>query len=305
MHQLGSTAAAASDVTIGYVGGGSQGWAHTFINDLLQCRDLSGTVALYDVDDEGARRNADLGNELATREEAVGDWTFEAHSELADALDGADFVICSTQDPPEETFVHDIDVPKEYGIHQPVADTCGPGGAIRALRSIPQYREIAAAVREQCPDAWVLNYTNPMTVCTRTLYEEYPDINAVGLCHEVFHVQEFLADLAEKYIDEAADVDGSEIDVNVTGVNHFTWIDEAHWRGHDVFQYLDAELEERKPLPRFEPGDFADAGYWINHHDVALDLYDKFGLLGAAGDRHLVEFVPWYLQLDDPGEIHR
>ncbi len=196
-------------------------------------------------------------------------------------------------------------MPKEYDIYQPVADTCGPGGAVRSLRAIPQYREIAAAVREQCPDAWVLNYTNPMTVCTRALYEEYPDINAIGLCHEVFHIQILLAELAEKYIDEAEDVAGSEIDVNVKGINHFTWIDEATWYGHDVFQYLDDELEVRKPLPSSETGDLEDADYWINHHEIAFDLYDTFGLLGAAGDRHLVEFVPWYLDIDEPAEIQR
>ncbi|NGM67754.1 glycoside hydrolase family 4 [Natronolimnobius sp. AArcel1] len=309
MHQLRSADTSfpdsVSDITIGYIGGGSHGWAHTLINDLLQCSDLSGHVALYDVDYEAAEQNATLGNELTARDEAVGDWTFDAYADLEDALEGADFVICSIQDPPEETFVHDIDIPKEYDIYQPVADTCGPGGAVRSLRAIPQYREIAAAVREQCPDAWVLNYTNPMTVCTRALYEEYPDINAIGLCHEVFHIQILLAEIAERYIDEAEDVSGSEIDVNVKGVNHFTWIDEATWYGHDVFQYLDDELEERKPLPSFEAGDLEDADYWINHHEIAFDLYDKFGLLGAAGDRHLVEFVPWYLAIDDPAEIQR
>lgn len=292
-------------VKIGYVGGGSQGWAHTLVNDLAQCEDVTGEVALYDVNYEPAAANADLANQVMDREDAPGEWAFEAHRSLSAALDGADFVICSIQDPPEETFVHDIDVPAEYGCYQTVADTVGPGGAVRSLRAIPQYREIAATVREQCPDAWVINYTNPMTVCTRTLYEEFPDINAIGLCHEVFETQRLLAEIAETYVDGAEDVDESEIDVNVKGVNHFTWIDEAAWRGHDLFQYLDEELEARKPLPGNEPGDLAGESYFTNDHQVAFDLYDRFGLLGAAGDRHLVEFVPWYLDIDDPAEIER
>jgi len=308
MHSLEAESPAdgvASDVRIGYVGGGSQGWALTLINDLAQCEDVSGTVALYDVNYDGTVENAELGNDVMAREDVPGDWTFEAHREIDDALAGADFVVCSTQDPPEETFVYDIDVPEEYGIYQTVADTVGPGGAVRALRSVPQYREIAATVREQCPDAWVVNYTNPMTVCTRALYEEYPDINAIGLCHEVFHIQHMLADVAERYVDEAEDVSGSEINVNVKGINHFTWIDEAYWRGHDIFQYLDEELERRKPLPGFEPGDLEGESYWSNHHQVAFDLYDRFGLLGAAGDRHLAEFVPWYLDVEDGAEVER
>ncbi|WP_247004457.1 glycoside hydrolase family 4 [Halosolutus gelatinilyticus] len=307
MHRLGGNSRVQSrpSVKIGYVGGGSQGWAHTLINDLLQCTDIAGSVSLYDVDYESAAKNAKLGNRLADRSDVSGDWTFEARRALDDALADADCVICSIQDPPEETFVHDIDAPQEYGIYQTVADTVGPGGTIRALRAIPQYREIAATVREQCPDAWVINYTNPMTVCTRTLYEEFPDINAIGLCHEVLEVQRFLSEIAETYVDGAADVDPDEINVTVKGVNHFTWIDEAYWRDHDIFQYLDRELEKRQPLPGFEPGDLDDDSYWTNHRRVAFDLYDRFGLFGAAGDRHLAEFVPWYLALDEPAEIQR
>jgi len=306
MHRLRpDETSSGTRVKIGYIGGGSQGWAHTLINDLAQCGDIAGEVALYDVNYEPAARNAELGNHVTDRADARGDWTFEAHREMDDALAGADFVICSTQDPPAETFKHDIDIPKEYGVYQTVADTVGPGGAMRSLRAIPQYREIAATVREQCPDAWVINYTNPMTVCTRTLYEEYPDINAVGLCHEVFKSQELFADLAERHVAGADDVGREEIAVNVKGVNHFTWIDEARWRDHDVFQYLDAELDQRGPVPAFEAGDLEGESYWVNNLNVALDLYDRFGLLGAAGDRHLVEFVPWYLDIDDPEQIQR
>jgi len=307
MHHLGKreSTGGPTRMKIGYIGGGSHGWAHTLINDLLQCTDLAGDVALYDIDYEAAQQNATLANKLATRSEVTTDWTFEASREMNDALDGADFVICSIQDPVEETFVHDIDVPQEYGIYQTVADTVGPGGTLRSMRAIPQYREIAATVREQCPDAWVINYTNPMTVCTRTLYEEFPDINAIGLCHEVFETQRLLADIAETYIDGADSVAADEINVTVKGVNHFTWVDEAYWHSHDLFRYLDRELEARKPLPQFEPGELREESYWVNHHQIAFDLYDRFGLLGAAGDRHLAEFVPWYLDIDDPEEIHR
>ena len=292
-------------VKLGYVGGGSQGWAHTLINDLAQCEDLSGHVALYDVDHDAAARNAELGEQVMDRDEAVGDWTFEAYRDVDEALDGADFVVCSTQDPPEETFAHDIDIPQEYGIYQTVADTVGPGGTVRALRAVPQYRKIAATVRERCPDAWVVNYTNPMTVCTRALYEEYPDINAIGLCHEVFKTQELFAAIAEKYVDAAEDVDRTDVEVRVKGINHFTFVDEAHWRDHDLYCYLDDELEERKPIPKFEPGDMDGESYWVNNRQIAFDFYDRFGVLGAAGDRHLAEFVPWYLSIDDPAEIQR
>ena len=308
MHQLRAGSDGDNTVEglkIGYIGGGSLGWAHTLINDLAQCADLAGSVALYDVSVEAAERNAELGNGVMDREDVVGDWTFSVHESMADALDGADFVVCSIQDPPEETFKYDIDVPQEYGIYQTVADTVGPGGVFRSMRAIPQYREIAATVREQCPDAWVVNYTNPMTVCTRTLYEEYPDIKAIGLCHEVFKTQELFAEMAEKYVKDAENVPREEVHVNVKGINHFTWVDEARWRDHDLFGYLDAELKARKPFPSFEPGDLAGESYWSNHCQIAFDLYDAFGVLGAAGDRHLAEFVPWYLDIENGDDIER
>jgi alpha-galactosidase/6-phospho-beta-glucosidase family protein len=301
MHSLEATGETA-ELKIGYVGGGSQNWAHTLINDLAKCTDLSGEVALYDVRPEPAERNAELGNRVSERSDTA-DWTYRFEETLADALDGADFVVCSTQDPPEETFKHDLDVPQEYGIYQPVGDTVGPGGTMRAMRSVPQYREIAATVREQCPDAWVFNYTNTMTVCTRTLYEEYPDINAMGLCHEVYSTQEYLAEIASEYWDvEASD---HEVDVNVKGVNHFTFVDEARWRGRDLTPLLDRELDARLPLPRFEPGELDDEPTGVNHRDAAFEFYRRFGLFGAAGDRHLTEFVPWFLDIEEGEEIQR
>jgi len=308
MHQLQrerEATAAVTDVKIGYVGGGSQGWAHTLINDLAQCADVSGEVGLYDVHYEPAEQNARLGNQVTGRDDAPGDWEFTAYRDLDDALAGADFVICSIQDPPAETFKHDLDIPKEYGVYQTVGDTVGPGGALRSMRAVPQYKEIGETIAEQCPDAWVINYTNPMTVCTRSLYEAYPDVNAIGLCHEVFGAQRKFARIANKHVDGAEDVGLDEIDVNVKGINHFTWIDEAYWNGHDVFQYLDAELEEMGPLPRYEPGDLDDESYWTNRGDICFDLYDRFGMLGAAGDRHLAEFVPWYLDIDEEREVQR
>jgi len=296
MHDLqaaGGGPLPTEDLVVGYVGGGSGSWAPTLMNDLARCTDLAGEVRLYDLDPDRAARNARLGNRIQEREAAVGDWTYEAVDSLRGALDGADFVVCSTQDPPGETMVHDLDIPREYGIYQTVGDTVGPGGILRGMRAIPQYREIAAAVREHCPDAWVLNHTNPMTVVTRTLYEEYPDINAVGLCHEVFKVQRLYAELIGEYRD-VEEPHWHEVDVDVKGINHFTWVDGARWHGEDVLELVDRRAADRPDPPSWEPGDLG-GHYGGSLHDVTFDLYDRFGVLPCAGDRHLAEFVPWYL----------
>jgi galacturan 1,4-alpha-galacturonidase len=308
MHEL-AVSSEESDVPIerikiGYIGGGSRSWATTLMNDLAQCTDIAGEVTLYDVDYNSAQQNAELGEWIQSHDRAVGDWEYEAVRTMEEALDKADFVIVSTQDPPAETMAKDLELPQEYGIYQTVGDTVGPGGTLRAMRAIPQYRQIAAAVRDHCPNAWVINYTNPMTVCTRALYEEYPDINAVGLCHEVFKIQALFAELIEKHLG-AEDVSREEIGVNVKGINHFTWVDEAYWRGEDIFDLINKWIDEREPVPRFEPGDLKDESYFVDHDDVTINLYRQFDVLPAAGDRHLVEFVPWYLSVDEAEEVQR
>ncbi|MFB6135704.1 MAG: glycoside hydrolase family 4 [Halobacteriaceae archaeon] len=282
-------------LVVAYVGGGSREWAPKLVTDLARCESLSGTVRLHDVDREAAERNARFGNWVEDREEAAGNWTYEAVHDLGDALEGADFVVFSTQFDPAETFVHDLDVPREHGIYGAVAATIGPGGMFRAMRTMPVYREFAAAVREHCPDAWVFNYTNPVTFVTRALYEEYPDINAVGLCHEVFGLQSTLADLVAEYLD-AERPSREDIEVNVKGINHFTWVDEARWRGRDLLDLVDRHVEREGVVREYSAEELEDASGFVDNDQVTWELYERFGILPAAGDRHLVEFAPWFIR---------
>jgi alpha-galactosidase len=105
-----------NEVKIAYIGGGSREWAPKLFGDLALCTELTGEVALFDLDYESAKLNAEFGEWVQNQQETVGEWTYEAVEERAKALDGADFVILSTQFDPAETFVHDLDVPREYGI---------------------------------------------------------------------------------------------------------------------------------------------------------------------------------------------
>lgn len=292
------------DVKIAYIGGGSRQWARKLIRDLALLPEVSGEVVLYDTMIEGAERNARFGNWVQELDKTVGDWSYRAVEDREEALEGADFVILSTQYDTRETFVHDLRIPKEYGIYGAVSATIGPGGIFRAMRTIPVYRELAHAIREQCPDAWVINYTNPVTFVTRALYEAYPDINAVGLCHEVFHGQEFLAELVEEYYD-VDDVSRQEIDVNVKGVNHFTWADEATWNGRDLFELVDHHIEQQGGIRKYTPEDLEDSSGFVDNNQVTLELYDRFGLLPLAGDRHLVEYATWFLQGEMPEDLNR
>lgn len=293
-----------NSVKIAYVGGGAREWPPKLFRDLALCTEITGEVALYDLNYESAERNAEFGNWVQSQDGAVGDWTYTAVDERADALEGADFVILSTQFDPAETFVHDLDISREYGIYHAVGATIGPGGIMRAMRTVPVYREFATAISQQCPDAWVLNYTNPLTFATRALYESFPDINAIGLCHEVFHAQDLLADLVAEYYDvERPDRD--EVDLNVKGVNHYTWADEARWRGMDLLSVVDHHIDQEDTRRKYTTEEMADADPFVDNNQVTYELYRRFGMLPAAGDRHLVEYGPWFIQGEMPDDLNR
>lgn len=285
------------NVNIAYIGGGSKGWAWGLMSDLALEPQLGGTVRLYDIDQQAAKENEWIGNSLLTRDEAVGKWTYEAVPTLKDALTGVDFVVISILPGTFDEMDSDVHAPEKYGIYQSVGDTVGPGGLVRALRTIPMYVHIAEQIKAHAPDAWVINYTNPMSLCVRTLYEVFPEIKAFGCCHEVFGTQSLLADMLNE-LDGYSGVKRNEIKINVLGINHFTWVDQATYNGVDLFplyeqfadRYYETGYEKERDKWKKSTYDFA--------HRIKFDLFKKYGLVAAAGDRHLAEFMPlnWYLK---------
>ena len=285
------------DLKIAYIGGGSRQWARVLMRDLALTDDLSGEVRLYDIDYDAALLNEKIGNAVSTYEDAVSDWKWKAYRTLEEALTGADFVFISIIPGTFDEMESDVHTPEKYGIYQSVGDTTGPGGIVRALRAIPMIEKIALAVKACCPDAWVINYSNPMSIFTRTLYAVWPEIKAFGCCHEVFAVQKLLV-RALRECRGIEGVDRTEIKTRVMGVNHFTWFTEAKYRNIDLFEVWE------EFLAKYEKDGVLDGrdDNWINRHfecahKVKFDLYKKFGYIAAAGDRHLAEFCPldWYL----------
>ena len=224
----------AENVKVAYIGGGSRGWAWMFMSDLAEAPDMSGSVDLYDIDFEAAKNNEIIGNKFSALPEAKSKWVYTAKKTIGEALTGADFVVISILPGTFDEMESDVHWPEKYGIYQPVGDSTGPGGIIRAMRTVPMFEEIAHAVRDYCPKAWVINYTNPMTLCTKTLYKAFPEIRAVGCCHEVFAVQNLLKHILKTQEGIIAK-DRRDIKTNVIGVNHFTWLTDAHYKDIDIF----------------------------------------------------------------------
>lgn len=294
-------------IKIAYIGGGSKAWARVFMTDLALAEGLSGEIALYDIDMPAAVRNQQIGERINASPQTVTAWNYTVCAELPQALDGADFVICSILPGTFDEMESDVHLPEKFGIFQPVGDTVGPGGVLRAMRTVPIYEEFARAIKKHCPDAWVINLTNPMTACTKTLYDVFPEIKAFGCCHEVFHAQDFLCCVAKEMLGIPRP-SRQELVTDASGINHFTWITEANYQGTDLLKLLPGFIDRyyesgycsRKGAA---PDDFRGDPFQCGNK-VKMDLFRRFGVLAAAGDRHLAEFMSrgWYLGDRDAAE---
>lgn len=292
-------------IKICYIGGGSKMWARIFMADLAVAEGLSGEIALYDIDIEAAERNAKIGRYINENPKTISKFEYKVYDDLDKALIGATFVIISILPGTFKEMRSDVHTPEKYGIYQSVGDTAGPGGVLRAMRTVPLYEEFAQKIRDICPNAWVINLTNPMSICTKTLFDVFPEIKAFGCCHEVFHAQELLTVVLNDI--KGIKVDRKDIYTDACGVNHFTWITKANYGDIDLLSLLPEFMDKY-----YEEGYYERAGEdrfkfrydpFAYGNKVKFDLFNRFGALGAAGDRHLAEFVPndWYLK--DPQTV--
>lgn len=264
------------------IGGGSYSWGPTFMRDIFATPELKGsTIVLQDI----AQDRVDLVYALGKK--MLADFNLDFHLEktlsLDEALHGADFVILTITTGRLESMRPDLEIPAKYGIKQSVGDTTGPGGLSRALRNIPVVAKIGRKVMEICPNALFLNYTNPMTVLTRVLAMQ--GVKVVGLCHEWIGVREHLAQFFE--------TKPENITAKIAGVNHLIWVTDLYADGKRVFNELPAITE--KVLNGEIKVDTDDASVFADHAKVKSTLFQLYGALPAAGDRHIAEFFPHFI----------
>ncbi len=292
------------NLKIAYIGGGSRLWARTLMADLALEPDLGGRIELYDIDFHAAELNQQLGNWISNHPDAQSNWQYSAVAELSQALDGADFVVISIQPGSFEQMAHEISVAERYGLYFPVGDTTGVPGLMRGLRSALTFADFAHEIAAHCPDAWVINYTNPMTICTRTLTKVEPSLKVFGCCHEVFGTQKILAEIAQLKLGLPATPAREEIRVNVMGINQFTWIDAARYQDVDLLAMLRDHIAEPGVLRPYTQAEVeAQDNIYFDGRQIKFELFKRYGILAAAGDRHLAEFVPGFT--DSPEELFR
>ena len=264
------------------IGGGSYTWGPTFLRDIFSTPELNGaTIVLQDTLQERMDLIHALGQKM------IQDFNLDFHLEktlsLEDALQNADFIILTITTGRLESMRPDLEIPAKYGTQQSVGDTTGPGGLARALRNIPVVAEIGRKVMEFCPNALFLNYTNPMTVLTRVLAMQ--GVKVVGLCHEWIGVRESLAKVFK--------TPPGQIDVKIAGVNHLIWVTDLYVNGKRVWDEMpviaDKILNNELKVNEDDTSVFAD------HAKVKSTLFNLYGALPAAGDRHIAEFFPHFI----------
>ena len=180
---------------IAFIGAGSVEFTRTLIGDLLGYPELRGlSLSLHDIDAERLATAKQVAE--VTAREAGAALRIEAHEDRRRALEGADYAINMIQVGGHAATVLDHEIPARYGLRQTIGDTLGIGGIFRALRTIPVMQGIAADMAAVCPQAWLLNYTNPMAMLCWATYAGTPQHRVVGLCHSIQNTTRQLAELA-------------------------------------------------------------------------------------------------------------
>jgi len=213
---------------ITFIGAGSLGFTRGLVRDLLTFPLLKdATITLMDIDAErlefaqkAVQRIVDMGNYPAT---------VEATMNRVEALKGADAVLCTILAGDVDVWRYDIEIPKKYGVDTNVGDTRGPSGIFRALRTIPVMLDIVKDMEQHCPDAMLLNYTNPMAMLCRAMKRK-SSIQLTGLCHSVQGTAEMLAG----WIDAPMD----EVTYTSAGINHQAWYLNFERNGKDVYPQI-------------------------------------------------------------------
>ncbi|MCF7854463.1 MAG: alpha-glucosidase/alpha-galactosidase [Candidatus Pacebacteria bacterium] len=211
-----------------FIGAGSWGFTRTIFKDLMTYENMDGaTIALVDIHEERLRMGETACRKIA--EEGGCNVTIEASTDRRDVLEGADAVLITILSGDTSVWQHDILVPKKYGVDICVGDTRGVAGIFRGLRTIPVMVDICRDIEARCPDALVLNYTNPMAILCHAMQRE-TEVNVTGLCHSVQGTAKMLATWAE--------VPFEELDYTCAGLNHLSWFLKLKHRGRDIYPVL-------------------------------------------------------------------
>ena len=274
---------------ITFMGAGSSVFARNVLGDCMCSEALRDSVfALYDIDGERLEQSRTILE--AIRKTKGGYGKIECYlgvENRKDALRGANFVINAIQvglyDP---CTIIDFEVPKKYGLRQTIGDTLGIGGIMRGLRTIPVMADFARDMEEVCPDAWFLNYTNPMAILSGYM-QRYTGVKTVGLCHSV---QTCSKDLFEQLGMQDKLEGRREL---IAGINHMAWLLEIKDKdNNDLYPEIKKRIDEKLNDPKFE-------------NKVRLEYIKNFGYYCTESSEHNAEYNMFYIKSKYPELIEK
>lgn len=262
---------------ITFLGAGSTIFAKNVLGDCMLTPAIQGfELALFDID---TVKLIDSENMLNNLKATLGSTcTVKAYTDRKEALRGASYVINAIQvggyDP---CTITDFEIPKKYGLRQTIADTVGIGGIFRSLRTIPVMLDFAKDIHEVCPDAWFLNYTNPMAVLTKVM-NTYGGVKTVGLCHSV--------QVCVPHLFKHIGMNHTNVQWKIAGINHMAWLLEVTQNGVDLYPEIKRRVIEKQEE---------------KHDDmVRYELMHRFGYYITESSEHNAEYHPYFIKGNYP-----
>ncbi len=266
---------------IAFIGAGSVVFTKNLLGDLFDFPALrNAEIALHDIDVDRLQTAEAMARYVATARGASPQ--ISTHLDRRAAIDGADFVLNMVQIGGHEATLRDFEIPARYGLRQTIADTLGIGGIFRTLRTADHMLALGHELADLCPpEAWLLNYTNPMAALCELVYRGTPTKNVVGLCHSVQFTVEDLSQLVG--------VPEEEVTFLAAGINHQAFILRFERDGESLYPRLDARIDADSELQR----------------RVRVALYRRLGFYPTESSEHAAEYVPWFMTHDDEIERYR
>ena len=269
-----------SPTVVAFLGAGSVEFTQDLLTDLAAWdSEMDMTWRLHDIDEGRLAVAVAVAEQLRTTRGLRA--RVEGHLDRATALDGADAVVVTVMVGGLAATRADLEIPMRHGLRQTIGDTLGVGGIFRGLRTAGFYADLVEDVRRLCPEAWILNYTNPMAINIDLISRLAPDLRVLGLCHSVHWTIDTLAGIL--------DVPLEEIDFTAAGVNHQAWVLRMEHDGRDLYPLLDERIEADPELAR----------------RVRVDMYRRLGRFPTESSEHSAEYVSWYLPHDTQVERFR
>src|SRR5271166_446628 len=261
-------------IKVVFIGAGSIEFTRNVVTDLCGYRELAGQLhlALYDISQERLDYARRLVGQIVTQTGANA--LITASADRAEALAGARYVINEIQVGGYPATRLDFDIPASYGLRQTIGDTLGIGGIFRGLRTIPVAVALASDMLRYCPDAYLLNYANPMAMLPWAIYEGTEFSRVYGLCHSVRDTHAFLAGLVG--------LTPADVSFTTAGFNHQAFVLRFEQDGRSLYPKLASVIDADPQLQR----------------RVRVELFRRFGYFPTESSEHSAEYVPWIMRHD-------